>query len=157
MQAIAYGNIYVAQVAMGANAQHTLDAFREAEAYDGPSLILAYSHCIAHGIDMRFGMKQQDLAVASGYWPLIRFNPEMRTIGRNPFRLDSPRPTISFKDYAYNEIRYSSLAQSMPDVAGPLLEMAQAAVTEKYRQYEDLAQRDGSHFHPAADRLSKPG
>ncbi len=157
MQAIAYGNIYVAQVAMGANAQHTLDAFREAEAYDGPSLILAYSHCIAHGIDMRFGMKQQDLAVASGYWPLIRFNPDMRSIGRNPFRLDSPRPTIAFKDYAYNEIRYSSLAQSMPDVAGPLLEMAQAAVTEKYRQYEDLAQRDGSHFHPAADRLSKPG
>jgi pyruvate-ferredoxin/flavodoxin oxidoreductase len=157
MQAIAYGNIYVAQVAMGANAQQTLDAFREAEAYDGPSLILAYSHCIAHGIDMRFGMRQQDLAVASGYWPLIRFNPEMRSIGKNPFRLDSPRPTIDFKEYAYNEIRYSALAATMPDVAGPLLEMAQAAVTEKYRQYEDLAQRDGSHFHPAADRLSKPG
>ena len=155
MQAIAYGNIYVAQVAMGANPQQTLDAFREAEAYDGPSLILAYSHCIAHGIDMRFGMRQQDLAVASGYWPLLRYNPEMRTVGKNPFRLDSPRPTIPFKDYAYNEIRYSSLAATMPDAAGPLLEMAQAAVTEKYRQYEDLARRDGSHFHPAADRLSK--
>ncbi len=155
MQAIAYGNIYVAQIAMGANPQQTLDAFREAEAYDGPSLILAYSHCIAHGIDMRFGMRQQDLAVASGYWPLLRYNPEMRTVGKNPFRLDSPRPTISFKDYAYNEIRYSSLAATMPDAAGPLLEMAQAAVTEKYRQYEDLARRDGSHFHPAADRLSK--
>jgi pyruvate-ferredoxin/flavodoxin oxidoreductase len=157
LQAIAYGNIYVAQVAMGANAQQTLDAFREAEAYDGPSLILAYSHCIAHGIDMRFGMKQQDLAVASGYWPLLRFNPELRAIGKNPFRLDSPRPTIAFKDYAYNEIRYSSLASTMPEVAGPLLEMAQAAVIEKYRQYEDLARRDGSQFHPAADRLSKPG
>ena len=82
---------------------------------------------------------------------------EMRAIGKNPFRLDSPRPTISFKDYAYHEIRYSSLAATMPDVAGPLLEMAQAAVIEKYRQYEDLARRDGSHFHPAADRLSKPG
>jgi pyruvate-ferredoxin/flavodoxin oxidoreductase len=101
LQAIAYGNVYVAQVAMGANAQQTLQVFREAEAYDGPSLILAYSHCIAHGIDMRYGMKQQDLAVASGYWPLFRFNPAMRTIGENPFRLDSPRPTLSFKDYAY--------------------------------------------------------
>ncbi|MEO7731015.1 MAG: pyruvate:ferredoxin (flavodoxin) oxidoreductase, partial [Kofleriaceae bacterium] len=102
LQAIAYGNVYVAQVAMGANPQQTLDAFREAEAYEGTSLILAYSHCIAHGIDMRFGMKQQDLAVASGYWPLLRFNPAMRAIGENPFRLDSPRPTIPFKDYAYN-------------------------------------------------------
>ena len=82
LQAIAYGNVYVAQVAMGANPQQTLQAFREAEAYDGPSLILAYSHCIAHGIDMRFGMKQQDLAVASGYWPLFRYNPAMRDDGR---------------------------------------------------------------------------
>ena len=89
-------------------------AFREAEAYQGPSLILAYSQCIAHGIDMRFGMKQQDLAVASGYWPLFRFNPAMRAIGENPFRLDSPRPTIPFKDYAYNELRYSSLASTRP-------------------------------------------
>ena len=114
MQAIAYGNVYVAQVAMGANPQQTLQAFREAEAYDGPSLILAYSHCIAHGIDMRFGMKQQDLAVASGYWPLIRFNPAMRNVDENPLRLDSPRPTIPFKEYAYNEIRYTSLTLSKP-------------------------------------------
>ena len=82
LQAIAYGNVYVAQVAMGANSQQTLDAFREAEAYDGPSLILAYSQCIAHGIDMRFGIKQQDLAVACGYWPLLRFNPAMRRSAR---------------------------------------------------------------------------
>ena len=81
LQAIAYGNVYVAQVAMGANAQQTLDAFREAEAFEGTSLILAYSQCIAHGIDMRFGMTQQDLAVASGYWPLLRFNPAMREAG----------------------------------------------------------------------------
>ena len=92
LQAIAYGNVYVAQVAMGANPQQTLLAFREAEAYPGPSLILAYSHCIAHGIDMRFGMRQQDLAVASGYWPLFRYNPAMRAVGENPFRLDSPAP-----------------------------------------------------------------
>ena len=128
LQAIAYGNVYVAQVAMGANPQQTLDAFREAEAYAGTSLILAYSQCIAHGIDMRFGMKQQDLAVASGYWPLLRFNPAMRTIGENPFRLDSPRPTIPFKDYAYNEIRYSSLAGARPEEAAALLGAAQAAV-----------------------------
>ena len=146
LQAIAYGNVYVAQVAMGANPQQTLDAFREAEAYEGTSLILAYSQCIAHGIDMRFGMKQQDLAVASGYWPLLRFNPTMRTIGQNPFRLDLPRPTIPFKDYAYNEIRYSSLADARPDEAAPLLAAAQTAVVEKYRQYEDLATGDGSRF-----------
>jgi pyruvate-ferredoxin/flavodoxin oxidoreductase len=157
MQAIAYGNVYVAQVAMGANPQQTLQAFREAEAYDGPSLILAYSHCIAHGIDMRFGMKQQDLAVASGYWPLIRFNPAMRNVDENPLRLDSPRPTIPFKEYAYNEIRYTSLTLSKPEDAEALLAMAQAVVTEKYRQYEDLAARDGSRFHPNADDVARVG
>jgi pyruvate-ferredoxin/flavodoxin oxidoreductase len=154
LQATAYGNVYVAQVAMGANPQQTLQAFREAEAYDGPSLIIAYSHCIAHGIDMRFGMKQQDLAVASGYWPLIRYNPAMRNVGENPFRLDSPRPTIPFKDYAYNEIRYTALKSSKPEEAEALLAMAQAVVTEKYRQYEDLAARDGSRFHPNADDIA---
>jgi pyruvate-ferredoxin/flavodoxin oxidoreductase len=153
LQAIAYGNVYVAQVAMGANPQQTLQAFREAEAYDGPSLILAYSHCIAHGIDMRFGMKQQDLAVASGYWPLIRYNPAMRKVGENPFRLDSPRPTIPFESYAYNEIRYTTLKSSKPEEAEALLAMAQAVVTEKYRQYEDLAARDGGRFHPNADDI----
>ncbi|WP_051116011.1 pyruvate:ferredoxin (flavodoxin) oxidoreductase [Methyloferula stellata] len=155
LQAIAYGNVYVAQVAMGANPQQTLEAFREAEAYEGTSLILAYSHCIAHGIDMRLGMKQQDLATASGYWPLFRFNPKMRTIGEAPFRLDSPRPHIPLKDYAYNEIRYRSLAQSRPAEAAELLAMAQRGVDEKYRQYEDLARRDGSRFnveaHPAPE------
>jgi len=150
LQAIAYGNVYVAQVAMGANPQQTLEAFREAEAYDGPSLILAYSHCIAHGIDMRFGMKQQDLATASGYWPLFRFNPMMRTVDESPFRLDSPRPRIPFKDYAYNESRYRSLTQTRPAEADALLAMAQRAVDEKYRQYEDLAQRDGSRFNADA-------
>jgi pyruvate-ferredoxin/flavodoxin oxidoreductase len=153
LQAIAYGNVYVAQVAMGANPQHTLLAFREAEAYPGPSLILAYSHCIAHGFDLRHGMKQQDLAAASGHWPLFRFNPAMRTAGERPFRLDSPRPTIPLKDYAYKELRYRSLSQTDPEVARMLLAEAQQMVTEKYRQYEELASRGGETFQPDGTRL----
>jgi pyruvate-ferredoxin/flavodoxin oxidoreductase len=148
LQAIAYGNVYVAQVAMGANPQHTLLAFREAEAYPGPSLILAYSHCIAHGFDLRHGMKQQDLATASGYWPLFRFNPAMRRAGERPFRLDSPRPTIRLKDYAYRELRYRALAQTNPEVAQALAAEAQRIVTEKYRQYEELASQGGETFQP---------
>jgi pyruvate-ferredoxin/flavodoxin oxidoreductase len=146
MLAIAYGNIYVAQVAMGADPQHSLQAFREAEAYDGPSLILAYSQCIAHGIDMRQGMRQQQLATASGYWPLFRYNPQLRRVGANPFSLDSPRPSIPFKDYAYNEVRYRALAQAHAAEAAQLLAAAQRWVDEKYMQYEDLAARDGSRF-----------
>ena len=99
LQAIAYGSVYVARVAMGADPQQTLSAFREAEAYDGPSLVLAYSHCIAHGIDMRNGLDQQYRAVASGYWPLIRYDPMVRAEGGNPFLLDSPRPRIPLVDY----------------------------------------------------------
>jgi pyruvate-ferredoxin/flavodoxin oxidoreductase len=156
MQAIAYGDVYVAQVAMGANPQQTLLAFREAEAWPGASLIIAYSHCIAHGFDLRYGMRQQDLATASGYWPLFRFNPAMRGAGQAPFRLDSPRPTIPLKDYAYNELRYRSLASIRPKEAAGLLDAAQAAALERYAQYEALAARDGSRFHPdlgaASDR-----
>ena len=148
LQAIAYGNVYVAQVAMGAYPQQTLLAFREAEAYPGPSLIIAYSHCIAHGYDLRFGMKQQDLATASGYWPLFRYNPTLRKAGENPFRLDSPRPTIPFKAYAYNELRYRSLTNTDPQAAAMLLADAQQVVTEKYRLYEELAARGASRFHP---------
>ncbi|HTU55459.1 MAG TPA: pyruvate:ferredoxin (flavodoxin) oxidoreductase, partial [Acetobacteraceae bacterium] len=139
LQAIAYGNVYVAQVAMGANPQQTLQAFREAEAYPGPSLILAYSHCIAHGFDLRYGMEQQRLAAASAYWPLFRYNPAMRKIGEAPFRLDSPRPTIPLKDYAYNELRYRALAAMRPEEAAALLRQAQENVTEKYRTYESFA------------------
>ena len=153
LQAIAYGNVYVAQVAMGANPQQTLQAFREAEAYPGPSIILAYCHCIAHGFDLRHGMKQQDLATASGYWPLFRYNPAMRDVGEAPFRLDSPRPTIPFRDYAYNELRYRALAASHPQEAAELARMAQQVVDEKYRAYEELAGFGGERFHPPADRL----
>jgi pyruvate-ferredoxin/flavodoxin oxidoreductase len=109
LQAIAYGNVYVAQVAMGANPQHTLQAFREAEAYEGTSLILAYCHCIAHGFDLRHGMKQQDLAAASGYWPLFRYNPAMRNVGERPFRLDSPRPNVRFRALANPHHRCESV------------------------------------------------
>jgi pyruvate-ferredoxin/flavodoxin oxidoreductase len=149
LQAIAYGNVYVAQVAMGANPQQTLQAFREAEAYPGPSLVLAYCHCIAHGIDMQLGMRQQDLAVASGYWPLFRYNPAMRSIGENPFLLDSPRPAVRFRDYAYNEIRYKALVQSRPEEAESLMTMAQQVVDEKYRTYEEMAGWSPVRFHPA--------
>ncbi len=155
LQAIAYGNVYVAQVAMGANPQQTLLAFREAEAWPGASLILAYSHCIAHGFDLRHGMRQQDLATACGYWPLFRFNPAMRNAGEAPFRLDSPRPTIPLKDYAYNELRYRSLASIRPQEAASLLAAAQTVATEKYAQYEALASRDGSRFHPDAAATGK--
>jgi pyruvate-ferredoxin/flavodoxin oxidoreductase len=149
LQSIAYGNVYVAQVAMGANPQQTLQAFREAEAYRGPALILAYSHCIAHGIDMQKGMKQQDLAVASGYWPLFRYNPALRDVDKNPFLLDSPRPTIEFREYAYNETRYRALAQSRPEEAMVLMAAAQVALIEKYRSYEEMAGWSASRFHPA--------
>ncbi len=142
LQAIAYGNVYVAQVAMGANPQQTLQAFREAEAWEGTSLILAYSHCIAHGYDLRQGLSQQDKAVASGYWPLLRYDPALREVGEAPFRLDSPRPTLPFKDYAYNELRYSALAASRPDEAAALLAEAQQAIRDKYHSYEEFSQMD---------------
>jgi pyruvate-ferredoxin/flavodoxin oxidoreductase len=148
LQAISYGNVYVAQIAMGADSEQALTALREAEAYEGPSLILAYSHCIAHGIDMRTGQQQQARAAASGYWPLFRFDPTMRKSGHNPFLLDSPRPSIPLKDYAYRERRYSSLTQTHPESAAELLGQAQAAADERYRIYEDLAARDGSRFLP---------
>ena len=148
MQAIAYGYVYVAQIAMGANAEQTLVALREAEAYPGPSLVLAYSHCIAHGFDLRYGMKQQARATASGYWPLFRYDPSLRNSGANPFRLDSTRPRLKLEDFAYNELRYSVLTQGDREAAAQMMRQAQAAVDERYRTYEDLAARDGSRFLP---------
>ena len=150
MQAISYGNVYVAQIAMGANPQQTLLALREAEAYPGPSLILAYSHCIAHGIDMEKGLDQQALAVACGYWPLIRYNPSLRKIGQNPFVLDSLRPVIRLKDYAYNELRYKILEQTNPEEAGQLMELAQEIVDLRWNNYEDMASWKPEAFQPVA-------
>ena len=149
MMAINYGRAYVAHVAMGGNDGQTMKAFLEAEAYDGPSLIIAYSHCIAHGYDMVYGIEQQKNAVLSGHWPLFRYNPALRDVGANPFVLDSPRPTIKFHDYAYNETRYKALAQTRPEEAAALMTAAQAALEEKYRSYEEMAGWAPTRFHPA--------
>lgn len=150
LQAISYGNVYVAQIAMGANPQQTLLALREAEAYPGPSLILAYSHCIAHGIRMEKGLDQQDLAVKSGYWPLIRYNPTLRRVGKNPFVLDSPRPTIPLKDYAYRELRYQILTRTNPEEAEKLMKLAQELVNIRWQSYEDMASWTADSFTPVA-------
>jgi len=144
LQAISYGNVYVARIAMGANPQQTLLAMREAEDYPGPSIILAYSHCIAHGIDMTQGLHQQDMAVASGYWPLIRYNPELRRAGKKPFVLDSPSPTMKVKDYAYTEMRYKLLQRSHPDQAAHLMKLAQESVDLRWATYEHMAEQDPS-------------
>lgn len=148
MQAISYGNVYVAQVAMGANPQQTLLALREAEAYNGPSLILAYSHCIAHGINMEKGLTQQHLAVASGYWPLIRYNPALRGAGKNPFVLDSPRPVVPFTTYANNETRYKALAAANPTEANRLMQLAQELVDLRWKSYENMATWKAEAFVP---------
>jgi len=137
--AMAYGNVYVAQVSMGANDAQTLKAFVEAEAYDGPSLVIAYSHCIAHGIDMRKGMNQQKMAVDSGYWPLYRYNPLLAEQGENPFQLDSREPTLPLKDYIYTETRYKMLQQSDPQAAESLLKLAQSDVWDRWRTWQQLA------------------
>jgi pyruvate-ferredoxin/flavodoxin oxidoreductase len=149
LQTVSYGNVYVAQVAMGANPQHTLLAMREAEEYPGPSLILAYSHCIAHGYDMARGLEQQKLATASGYWPLIRYNPALRAAGKKPFVLDSPRPTIPLRDYAYNEMRYKILQSTHPAEAERLMQSAQELVKLRWQTYEHLAKQEPAKYQPA--------
>ncbi|MCC7230791.1 MAG: 4Fe-4S binding protein, partial [Fimbriimonadaceae bacterium] len=140
IQAIAYGNVYVARIAMGANPQQTLTAFREAEAYSGPSLIIAYSHCIAHGISMQMGLEQQNLAVHSGYWPLIRYNPEVVGSGENPFILDSARPTVKLKDFAENELRFRMLRHTNPNEAEQMFSDAQEQLRRHWDLYERMAE-----------------
>jgi pyruvate-ferredoxin/flavodoxin oxidoreductase len=142
--AMTYGNIYVAKVAMGANDLQTLKAFIEAEAYDGPSLIIAYSHCIAHGIDMATGMKNQKAAVDSGHWPLFRYNPDLLKEGKNPFKLESKGLKILLKDYAYMETRYKMLTKSHPDLAAKLMEEAQHDTESKWKMYEQMAALPGT-------------
>jgi pyruvate-ferredoxin/flavodoxin oxidoreductase len=149
LQAISSGNVYVAQVAMGANPQQTLLAMREAEEYDGPSLILAYSHCIAHGYDLKDGLKQQHLATASGYWPLIRYNPALRAAGRKPFVLDSTRPTIALREYAYNENRYKVLVKTNPEEAERMMQMAQETVNRRWYTYEQMSKQEPAEFEQA--------
>jgi pyruvate-ferredoxin/flavodoxin oxidoreductase len=146
LQAISYADVYVARVALGADPQQTLRAFREAEAYDGPSLIIAYSHCVAHGYDMREGLGHQYGAVASGHWPLIRYDPVVREDGGNPFLLDSPRPRMSLAEYRQGELRFRALATSQPAEAERLLALAQQVVDQRWRLYEEMATRSASEF-----------
>jgi pyruvate-ferredoxin/flavodoxin oxidoreductase len=140
MMAMTYGNVYVAQVAMGASDTQMVKAFLEAEAYPGPSLIIAYGHCIAHGIDMAKGLDQQKLAAETGYWPLYRYNPVLAAEGNNPLQLDSKPPSRPLEQYLYNEDRYKMLLQKNPEAAAKFLQEAQAHVIARWHHYEQLAQ-----------------
>ena len=149
LMAMSYGSVYVAKIAMGGSDMHTVKAFLEAEAFDGPSLIIAYSHCIAHGYDLVYGMDQQKAAVNSGYWPLFRYNPELREQGKNPFQLDSRAPTIPLKEFAYNETRYTMLAKSNPEEAKKLIDLAQSDVGAKWQLYEHMSHQPNGAGLPA--------
>jgi pyruvate-ferredoxin/flavodoxin oxidoreductase len=137
--AMSYGYVYVARVAMGASDQQTLKAILEAEAFDGPSIVIAYSHCIAHGIDMAKGLDQQRLAVQSGHWPLFRYNPDLALTGQNPLQIDSKDPSVPLEQYIYNETRYRMLAQSDEERAEMLLKGAQADIKSRWQYYQQMA------------------
>jgi pyruvate-ferredoxin/flavodoxin oxidoreductase len=139
MMAMMYGNVYVARIAMGASDQQTVKAIIEAERYDGPSLILAYSHCIAHGINMRTGLDQQKAAVACGHWPLYRYDPSLAAVGKNPMQLDSKTPTMPFAEYAYQENRYKMLTKSRPAEAERLIALSAADAKARWQMHKDLA------------------
>jgi pyruvate-ferredoxin/flavodoxin oxidoreductase len=141
LMALTYGNVYVARVAMGANDAQTVRAFLEAERYDGPSLIIAYAHCIAHGIDMGKGLENQKIAVDTGYWPLFRYNP-MVDSGKNPFTLDSKAPKLPLREFTSREDRFTMLEKSSPERAKELLDLAQADIYTRWAMYEQLAKRE---------------
>ena len=156
MEAVSYGSVYVAQVALGGNDTHVVKAFQEAEAHEGPSIIIAYASCIAHGYDLVHGLEQQKLAVQSGYWPLMRYNPALRETGKNPFQLDSKAPSIRLKDYAYREARYTMLARSNPELAASLLKEAQDDVERQWRVYSARASMPGRGETPNIAPQEKP-
>lgn len=137
---MSYGNIYVACVAMGAKDEHTLKAFLEAEAYDGPALIIAYSHCIAHGINMTTAMQNQKAAVLSGQWLLYRYNPDLARRGENPLHIDSAAPKLPVADYLNLENRFKMLGQTRPEEAKRLFQQAQQNVDARWPQYQRLAE-----------------
>jgi pyruvate-ferredoxin/flavodoxin oxidoreductase len=139
MMAMSYGSVYVAKVAMGANDMQTVKAFLEAEAYNGPSILIAYSHCIAHGYDLVHGLEQQKAAVQAGHFPLLRYNPDLLKEGKNPLQLDSKSPSLPLDKYMYNETRFTMLAHSAPDAAKHLLDLAQKEVQNRWRWYETWA------------------
>ncbi|RUM35540.1 MAG: pyruvate:ferredoxin (flavodoxin) oxidoreductase, partial [Desulfobulbus sp.] len=128
-----YGNVYVARVALGADPAQLVKAVNEAEAYDGPSIIIAYAHCINHGLNLAFGLEQQKKAVACGHWPLYRYNPELEDAGKNPLIIDSKEPTIKFADYALNENRYRMLKMSNPEHCDELMEASQKDVDKAWK------------------------
>jgi pyruvate-ferredoxin/flavodoxin oxidoreductase len=156
MEAVSYGYVYVAQVALGGNDSHVIKAFQEAEAHEGPSIIIAYSSCIAHGYDLVHGLEQQKLAVQSGYWPLMRYNPALRETGKNPFQLDSKGPSIRLKEYAYREARYTMLARGNPELAAELLKEAQDDVERQWRVYSARAAMPGRGDTPNIAPQEKP-
>ena len=135
-----YDNIYVAQVALGANMQQTLRAILEAEAYDGPSIVIAYSPCIAHGVSMSKSLEEERLAVACGYWHLFRFNPALVGEGKNPFTLDSKEPTEPFEKFLLSENRFAVLKKSAPEVAEKLFAEAERDSRKLYQKYKKLAE-----------------
>nr|HRC77582.1 thiamine pyrophosphate-dependent enzyme [Kouleothrix sp.] len=137
--AMAYGNVYVARIAMGADDQQTLKALIDAESYDGPSLVIAYSHCIAHGIDMRKGLEQQKLGVQSGHWLLYRFDPRLAEAGKHPLVIDSKAPSVPLEQYVYNETRYRMLLQSDEHRSEELIRQAKQGVKERWEHYQELA------------------
>jgi len=141
MMAMSYGYVYVARIAMGYNRIQTIKAFQEAESYEGPSIIIAYSHCIAHGINMTKGMDQQKAAVNCGLWPLYRFDPRLSEDGKNPFQLDSREPSLDVEEYMYAETRFKALTQANPERAAMLLENARNGVKKQYKEYKYLADR----------------
>ncbi len=142
MIAVSYGYVYVAQIALGANMVQAIKAIREAESYNGPSIVIAYSHCINHGIDMMKGMDQQKMAVQSGMWPLYRYDPRLKAQGKNPFQLDSREPdTSKLERYMYAEVRFKSLVQANPERAKVLLEKQRELIGRRYNEYRYLADR----------------
>jgi pyruvate-ferredoxin/flavodoxin oxidoreductase len=137
--AMSYGNVYVGRVALGANDAHTIKVFKEAEAYNGPSIIIAYSPCIAHGLNMVKGLDQQKKAVESGHWILMRYNPNLIKEGKNPLIVDSKEPSIKLEDYIYNENRYRRLKNTEPELAEMLLKEQEEEIKKRWRYYSHMA------------------
>ena len=142
MMAMSYGYVYVAQVCMGADKNQLLRAMREAEAYHGPSLVIAYAPCINHGIGVGMGKSQAEAkaAVEAGYWQLYRFNPELADEGKNPFTLDSKEPTKNFRDFLMGEVRYNSLTRTFPEIADQLFEKTEADAKARLESYKKMAE-----------------
>ena len=153
MMAMAYGNVYVGQVAFGAKDVQTLRTFLEAESYDGPSLIICYSPCIAHGVDLSNNIRQQELAVDSGHWPLFRYDPRRTEKGENPLKMDSKEPSIPYRDFASTETRFSVLQRTHPEASERFLRQAQQHIRTRYQLYEQLADLAVAHAETKPEKM----